>query len=98
MAASRRGTPEEREQRQRLREYHARQTVHREQGARRRRDNIVAAVAGLVVVALATVAQVLYFTAGPGTPVPAPTPSASATPAASPSPATTPSPTPSATG
>ena len=65
--------------RARLRSFTAKQTVHAEQVARRRRDNIVAIVAGLIVIALASTAQVLYFTAGPGVPVPTPTPSATAT-------------------
>jgi len=64
--------------RARLRAFAAKQTVHAEQVARRRRDNIVAIVAGIIVIALAATAQVLYFTAGPGVPVPTPTPSASA--------------------
>ncbi len=79
------GRGEDRVARQRLREFNAKQTVHADQIRRRRRDNIVAAIAVVGVVALATVAQVVYFTSGPGTPVPTPTPSASASadPAAS---------------
>jgi len=73
-----RGTREEREARQRLRDYTARQTVHQEKGRRRRRDNLVAGIAALAVIALATGAQILYFTAGPGVPVPEPTPTPSA--------------------
>ena len=79
-----RGTREEREARQRLRDYQARQTVHREKISRRRRDNLIAGLAALVVIALAVGAQLLYFTAGPGvaTPTPTPTPSPSASAAA----------------
>ncbi|THG33036.1 peptidylprolyl isomerase [Naasia lichenicola] len=68
--------------RARLRSFTAKQTVHAEQVARRRRDNIVAIVAGVIVIALAATAQVFYFTAGPGVPIPTPTPSASASAAA----------------
>ncbi len=77
---ARRGTRDEREARQLLRNYTARQTLHSERIRRRRRDNIVASVAGIAVIALAAGAQLLYFTAGPGvaTPTPTPTPSASA--------------------
>lgn len=74
---------EERAARQRLQDYHAKQTVHSEQIARRRRDNIIASIVVVVVLALATTAQVLYFQAGPG--VPAPTPSASTSPSPTPS-------------
>ena len=84
MAQSKRGTREEREARQRLRDYTARQTLHTEQQRRRRRDNWVAGIAAVVVIALAVTAQLLYFTNGPGVPVatPTPTPSASASAAA----------------
>ncbi len=70
-----------REARDRLRRYAARQQVHERRGSRRRRDNVVAVLATLVVVGLAATAQVFYVTAGPG----APTPEASADPSASPS-------------
>lgn len=70
--------------RQRLRNYNARQAVHARQAKRRRRDNLFAAVALVVVLALATGAQVAYYDSGPGQPqvpeTPAPTPSATATP------------------
>ncbi|WP_307807497.1 peptidylprolyl isomerase [Naasia sp. SYSU D00948] len=74
---ARRGTRDEREARQRLRDYTARQTLHEERIRRRRRDNILASVAALVVIGLAVGAQLLYFTAGPGVATPTPTPSAS---------------------
>lgn len=77
MAASRN---QDRETRDRLRRYAARQEVHRRQGRRRLRDNVWA-VAGVIVVAgLATATQISYFSVGPG--VPEPTPSASASPEA----------------
>ena len=77
MAASRN---QDREARDRVRRYAARQEVHRRQGRRRLRDNVWA-IAGVVVIAgLAAVTQISYFSVGPG--VPEPTPSASASPEA----------------
>lgn len=81
MPGNRRPDRAAREARQRLRDYTARQSVHAERLRRRRRDNVLAIVAGTVALTLAAVAQVLYFTAGPG--VPAPTPSATPSPSAS---------------
>lgn len=75
----------EREARRRARSYSIRQEVHRERGRRRRRDDVVAGIVFLVVLALVTAAQVGYFTAGPG----AATPKPSATASASPTPTTT---------
>lgn len=73
-----------REERARLRTYQARQEVHRRTVRRRTRDNVIASIALVVVLALATGAQLLYFSGGPGTPeaeaTPTPTPSASAAP------------------
>ncbi|KQQ19641.1 peptidylprolyl isomerase [Rathayibacter sp. Leaf299] len=74
------GKSNDREARTRLRAYQARQALHRTRAERRRRDNVIAAVAGVVVIALAVLAQVLYFSGGPGTPVAEPSSSASATP------------------
>jgi peptidyl-prolyl cis-trans isomerase B (cyclophilin B) len=71
-------TSQDREARDRLRRYQARQQVHARGLARRVRDNWVAAIALVVIATLATTAQVLYFSSGPG--VPEPKPSASATP------------------
>jgi peptidyl-prolyl cis-trans isomerase B (cyclophilin B) len=82
ITVARRGARDEREQRQRLRDYQARQTLHTERIQRRRRDNILAAVAGLAVIGLAAGAQLLYFTAGPGVATPTPTASPSASPSA----------------
>jgi peptidyl-prolyl cis-trans isomerase B (cyclophilin B) len=79
-----RGTREEREARQRLRAYSARQTMHLERISRRRRDNLIAGLAAIAVIALATGAQILYFTSGPGIPVPAPTSTAGLSPSPSP--------------
>ena len=78
MAASKNTEREAREARERLRRYNARQTVHAHQVSRRRRDNLFAIGAVIVVAALATAAQLFYFNGGPGTPTPAPSASASA--------------------
>ena len=71
---------EVREARRRARAYAARRTVHTRRIGRRRRDNLVAGVALVVVLAVATVLQLLYFAGGPGTP----DPTASATPTPTP--------------
>jgi len=73
-----------REERARLRTYQARQEVHASKQRRRTRDNVVAVIALVVVLTLATGAQLFYFSGGPGTPepvaseTPTPTPSAPA--------------------
>ena len=77
MAASKNTEREAREARERLRRYNARQTVHKQQVTRRKRDNLFAIGAVVIVAALATVAQLFYFNGGPGTPTPAPSASAS---------------------
>lgn len=79
---------QDREARERLKRYEARQTVHRTQIDRRRRDNLLGLVVGLLVIALAVGAQLLYFGAGPGAPETAPSasPSPDASPSASPAP------------
>lgn len=74
------GKSNDREARTRLRAYQARQSLHRSRAKRRVRDNVIAGVAAVVVIALAVLAQILYFSGGPGTPVAEPTSSASATP------------------
>ncbi|NUU05576.1 peptidylprolyl isomerase [Leifsonia sp. C5G2] len=71
---------EARQARERLRAYQARQTVHVHKAKRRRRDNWVAGIAAVVIVALAVGTQLLYFSAGPG----AAKASSSASPSASP--------------
>lgn len=59
-------TKRDREERERLRRYRARQQVH-EQGMRaRRRDNVIALIAGIGIIAAATVAQIAYFELGAG--------------------------------
>ena len=62
-----------REQRERTRVYQARQELHRRQGRRRTRDNVLALVVGLVVIGAAVGLQTVYFVAGPGAPTPQPT-------------------------
>jgi peptidyl-prolyl cis-trans isomerase B (cyclophilin B) len=78
VAASKNNEREAREARERLRRYNARQTVHAHQVTRRRRDNLFAIGAVVVVAALATVGQLFYFNGGPGTPTPVPSASSSA--------------------
>jgi peptidyl-prolyl cis-trans isomerase B (cyclophilin B) len=81
LVASSKQQREQREARDRLLRYQARQEVHATQGRRRIRDNIVAVAGVVVVAALAASAQIFYFSAGPGAPTPAPSASASAAPA-----------------
>jgi len=73
-----------REERARLRTYQARQEVHVRKHRRRVRDNVIAVIALVVVLTLATAAQLLYFSGGPGTPEaePTATPTPTATPPA----------------
>ncbi|MDP3208870.1 MAG: peptidylprolyl isomerase [Rhodoglobus sp.] len=76
MAASKSTEREAREARERLRRYNARQAVHENRLARRKRDNVAAVGAIVVIAAAATALQLFYFNGGPGTPVPAPSASA----------------------
>ncbi|WP_158864474.1 peptidylprolyl isomerase [Leifsonia sp. AG29] len=92
MAPSRQNDREARQARERLRAYQARQTVHERKLQRRRRDNWIAGIATVVIVALAVATQLLYFSAGPG----AAKASSSASPSATPS--SSPTPSPAATG
>jgi len=64
---------ESREAIARLKRYEARQQLNATQRSRRVRDNIIAAAGVAVVVGLAAVTQVFYFTSGPGAPTPEPT-------------------------
>lgn len=79
----------DREAHERLRRYQARQTVHETKIRRRRRDNVIAVLALVVVGALAATAQIVYFTAGPGAPEPVAsvTPEPTVEPVAAPAPA-----------
>ncbi len=63
---------QDREARERLRVYSARQEVHRTRTRRRLRDNWAAVVGVVVVAGLAATTQILYFTTGPGAPAPEP--------------------------
>ena len=78
----------EREARRRLRAYQARQQVHQTRLTRRKRDNMIAIIVGVVVIALAVGAQLAFFYGGPGTPEA--TPSATPTDAPSDAPTETP--------
>ena len=92
MAPNNNAEREAREARLRQRKYSARKAVNAQQVHRRRRDNLGALIGVTVIVALATVTQVLYFTNGPGMP-PAKvsaSPGASASPSATPVPSATP--------
>lgn len=83
-----------RESRERARLYQARQEFHSGVKRRRTRDNLVAGIAGGLLILGVVAAQTAYFVAGPGAPAPAPTQTGS-TP--SPTPAPTPSGTPTGT-
>ena len=78
MATSKNAEREQREARDRLRNYQARQRVHEGKLRRRTRDNLVAVIGVVAIVTIATVSQVVYFSSGPGKPEP--TPSASDAP------------------
>ncbi|MFS0714738.1 dioxygenase [Microbacterium sp. 2P01SA-2] len=75
---------------ERARLYAARREYHDGLTRRRSRDNLVAAIAGGVLIVAALGAQIAYFTAGPGAPspaeTPAPSPSATSTPTPTPTP------------
>jgi len=72
VASSKKHSREQRVARERLRHYSARNSVHENTVARRKRDNLLAVGVGLVVIALVATAQVFYFSSGPGMPEPAP--------------------------
>ena len=84
-----------RESRERARLYQARQEFHAGQARRRTRDNLIAGIAGGVLVVGVLAVQTAYFVTGPGAPAPAPT--ATSTPGMTPTPTSTPTPTTSAT-
>lgn len=56
---------QDRAARERARQYHARRADHERRVGRRRRDNIIAGVAGGLLVVAAVGAQAMYFAAGP---------------------------------
>lgn len=76
--ASSRQQRDQREARERLLRYQARQEVHTTQRKRRVRDNIIAVAGVVVIAALAAATQIFYFTAGPGAPTAEPSASPSA--------------------
>ena len=86
-----------REARERARVYQARQQLHEDQARRRRRDNLLAGIIGGVLILGVLGAQTLFFTVGPGAPVPSPTPSMSPSPGMTPAPSETPTPSESTT-
>ncbi|MBN9177232.1 MAG: dioxygenase [Microbacterium sp.] len=73
------GKKQSREAKERTRLYRARQEFHDGLTARRRRDNLVAGLAGGILILAIIGGQVLYFTTGPGAPLPSPTPTATPT-------------------
>ena len=78
------GKKQSRVEKERTRAYRARQEFHDGLLARRHRDNIVAGVAGGLLILAVVGGQVAYYTMGPGAPAPAPIPSDSSTPAPTP--------------
>lgn len=69
-------------ERERARAYRARQEFHASLQARRRRDNVIAGVAGGILILAIVGGQIAYYTAGPGTPAPSPSATATDTPPA----------------
>jgi hypothetical protein len=84
-----------RESRERTRVYQARQAYRDGQARRRTRDNLIAGIAGGLLILGVVAAQTAYFVAGPGAPTPSPTstPIPTISPSVTPTPTTTPSPT-----
>lgn len=62
----------DRVERERAKAYRARREFHDAQIRRRRRDNLIAGIGGGVLILAIVGGQVLYYTAGPGTPAPMP--------------------------
>ena len=84
-----------RESRERTRVYQARQAYRDGQARRRTRDNLIAGIAGGLLILGVVAAQTAYFVTGPGAPTPTPssTPIPTISPTVTPTPTTTPSPT-----
>jgi hypothetical protein len=91
--ASSAGKKDARAVRERARLYEARQQFHDGRVRRRRRDNLIAGVAGGLLIVAVLGAQTLYYTAGPGVPAPTPTPTTTVAPTPAPD---APTPTPDA--
>jgi hypothetical protein len=66
-----------RAERERVRAYQARQSLHDAKIRRRTRDNVIAAIVGGVLILGVAGAQIAFYTAGPGAPAPSPSPSSS---------------------
>lgn len=73
MATPKKTSKIDRVSRDRVRAYEARQQVHSHIIARRRRDNLIAAVAVIVVTGLTVGAQLLHVATNPANPTPTPT-------------------------
>lgn len=90
------GKSKSRVEQERARVYRARQEFHQGLIARRRRDNLIAGVAGGALILAVIGGQIAFYTVGPGAPVP--TPSATPTPTDAPTteqtPVESPAPTP----
>lgn len=71
---------EQREARERARVYRARQQMHEKRGRRRRRDNLVAGLAGGALILAVVGGQFAYYTVGPGGVASDPTPTVTPTP------------------
>ena len=78
-----RSAREVREVRERNRAYRARKEYHDGQLRRRRRDDVVAGLAGGLLILAIVGGQIAYFTVGPGSSHPSPTHSATPSPTAS---------------
>lgn len=64
---------EQREAKERARVYRARRQLHEARGRRRRRDNLVAGIAGGALILAVVGGQLAYYTVGPGASAAAPT-------------------------
>ncbi|MFJ6679391.1 dioxygenase [Microbacterium sp. NPDC091382] len=83
--------------RERARLYEARRRFHASVIQRRRRDNVIAGIAGGVLLLAVLGGQVAFYTLGPGAPEPAPSPSPSQSPDTTPAPSLAPSDSPTPT-
>lgn len=99
--ASGAGKKGDRAAKERARLYLARQEYHEGVQRRRRRDNLIAGIAGGALILAVVGGQLAYYTLGPGAPEPEPSPSVTPTPTTavteSPSPTATVTPSPSPT-
>ena len=91
------GKKQSREEKERARAYQARKEFHEGVVARRRRDNLLAGVAGGALILAVVGGQIAFYTLGPGAPEPTPGPTPTATPTITESPTPTESPSPGST-